>query len=623
MLRRLRHRSTYTDERGFTMIAAIIVLFIGSLLLTATYLSANGDIKLTRTSLNSKKAYYAALAGIANFEYHLNTDSDYETECPVVKEATVPQSTTESKTEPTIETYSYQVVAASESAYSVCTNTSTLSMIESNKRATGTFRVISTGTAGTKNKPGYQTRSVVATFTHAGFTHWVYYTNYEDLDPSFYKPTANCEQHHEQLEEQKITECIQIEFITGDTLNGPVHTNDAADICGEPVFGREGHEDKIEIGQGTYSSCGSDNPKFRGKEEKGKEITPPATDAELANVASSEYHFEGKTLITLNANLSKPEEANTITVTNKGETKTLPWPVSGVLYVSNSSSGCGYTYTPFGSTYTTDEGCGNAYVHGTYTKSLTIGAENNIVINGNIQTQTNSEGQPEGNAVLGLIATNYIRVYHPVKQSYTLENKVPKTEAATSEEIAREACGTNFVKRTGTLVSENSYSPHKKEITGLSPTSGLSSGMEVIGNYIPSGTTITVKSSSVVELSEYPTKTGVKEEIYFYSPLTNGYEYAPTLKMCVEPTPSGYTFNESEDLFVKGSCEKGTTLTKGDVCVYEISSKGCSSKATNLSPTEDPNKWGSLENPIIDAAILTTAHSFIVDNYACGKAWAN
>ena len=441
MLRRLRHRSTYTDERGFTMIAAVVVLFIGSLLLTATYLSANGDIKLTRTSLNSKKAYYAALAGIANFEYHLNNNSEYEKTCPVVKEATVPQSTTESKTEPTIETYSYQVVAASESAYSVCTKNVSLSMIESNKRATGTFRVISTGTAGTKNKPGYQTRSVVATFTHAGFTHWVYYTNYEDLDPNFYKPTVNCARHEFETIEGKTSErsskCLQIEFVTGDSLKGPVHTNDAADICGEPIFGREGDEDKIEINGGTYSSCGSDKPNFKGEyTTKGAEITPPATDAELANAASSEYHFEGKTLITLNANLSKPEEANTITVENAnldaGAPTTLPWPVSGVLYVSNSSSGCGYTeYSPYDSIYTTDQGCGNAYVHGTYTHSLTIGTENDIVINGDIQTQTNSEGKPEGNGVLGLIATNYIRIYHPVAEGSETTHSTPKTESPT------------------------------------------------------------------------------------------------------------------------------------------------------------------------------------------------
>ncbi len=52
-----------------------------------------------------------------------------------------------------------------------------------------------------------------------------------------------------------------------------------------------------------------------------------------------------------------------------------------------------------------DNGCGNVTVDGTYSSSLTIASDNDIVIDGNI-THT-------GNALLGLIAQNYVRVYHP------------------------------------------------------------------------------------------------------------------------------------------------------------------------------------------------------------------
>jgi hypothetical protein len=38
-----------------------------------------------------------------------------------------------------------------------------------------------------------------------------------------------------------------------------------------------------------------------------------------------------------------------------------------------------------------------------------------------------------------------------------------------------------------------------------------------------------------------------------------------------------------------------------------------------VSVEEDPNKWGDLENPTIDAAILSTKHSWIVDNWKCGE----
>ena len=57
------------------------------------------------------------------------------------------------------------------------------------------------------------------------------------------------------------------------------------------------------------------------------------------------------------------------------------------------------------------QGCGNVYVNGTYTGQLTIAAENDIIINGNLcRTSCTS---PSGEALLGLIANNFVRVYHP------------------------------------------------------------------------------------------------------------------------------------------------------------------------------------------------------------------
>ena len=58
-----------------------------------------------------------------------------------------------------------------------------------------------------------------------------------------------------------------------------------------------------------------------------------------------------------------------------------------------------------GSRPTAAPGCGTITVDGTYNQSLTIASDNDIVIDGNI-THT-------GNALLGLIAQNYVRVYHP------------------------------------------------------------------------------------------------------------------------------------------------------------------------------------------------------------------
>ena len=73
---------------------------------------------------------------------------------------------------------------------------------------------------------------------------------------------------------------------------------------------------------------------------------------------------------------------------------------------------------PFGSKYLTDSECGNVYVKGTYNESLTIGAANDVIVIGNTTTTGGSSGgEPSGTATLGLIATNFVRVYHPVKEN--------------------------------------------------------------------------------------------------------------------------------------------------------------------------------------------------------------
>ena len=49
-------------EEGFTLIFALIVLFVGGLLVAGAFAAVNGDVDVTRRDMNQKKAYYAALA---------------------------------------------------------------------------------------------------------------------------------------------------------------------------------------------------------------------------------------------------------------------------------------------------------------------------------------------------------------------------------------------------------------------------------------------------------------------------------------------------------------------------------------------------------------------------------
>jgi len=78
------------------------------------------------------------------------------------------------------------------------------------------------------------------------------------------------------------------------------------------------------------------------------------------------------------------------------------YPANGLVYVSNST--CSTPYSPFTAAYPTTSGCGNVYVHGSYSGQLTIAAENDIVVDKNL---TRSES-----GMLGLIANNFVRVFH-------------------------------------------------------------------------------------------------------------------------------------------------------------------------------------------------------------------
>ncbi|MBO9534197.1 MAG: hypothetical protein J7513_14595, partial [Solirubrobacteraceae bacterium] len=222
-----------------------------------------------------------------------------------------------------------------------------------------------------------------------------------------------------------------IRFADADSVNGPLHTNDSPLICGSPNFGRD-PTDAIETAAPgdssitTVSSSWRNDPRsgcspntpdvnFNGstaKSDKGSWlmnqgiIQLPPTNQSLDQEATAGYTFTGNTYITLNA--------STITVTGKRESDganlnnaTLAYPANGVIYVQNDSAvGCtGYNVSY---PYAARPGCGIAWVSGNYATSLTIGAQDDIVVTNNIRNTAT------GTALLGLVATNFIRVQHKV-----------------------------------------------------------------------------------------------------------------------------------------------------------------------------------------------------------------
>src|SRR5664279_3013387 len=198
-------------------------------------------------------------------------------------------------------------------------------------------------------------------------------------------------------------------------------------------------------GDEGYSNegCGSSaSPSFKGTHIPPAEVPslkPPPSDEELEHVVEPAYHFTEKTEIILEGTTMtiKTHVGSTCKPTEAcAETKTsgVAFPSNGVIYVSG---GCSSAYSPFGPkpTYTADTNCGNVYVRGEYTLPLTIASQNDVVINGNILAPHNSEGAPTSTAMLGLIANNFIRVYHPLEKSRTGPNY---TECGSSENASND-----------------------------------------------------------------------------------------------------------------------------------------------------------------------------------------
>lgn len=413
------------SEAGFTMVATLIGMMIVTALALAAVTAVRGDIPLTSRDLASKKAYEAAKAGIEDYASHLYADSLYWTRCtevPTPNAVNPSGSTAKRRSVPGEPNSAYAIEllpASGQTTYPQCSSANPgPSMLETSGPTAGSFRIRSTGFAGSTSVP------IVASFKRPSFLDYVYFTQLETLDPAAYgfaNPStqltgaySQCELTYEEGRQNANIpgtnrRCSTISFISGDAIEGPVHTNDKFSICGNPRFGRK-IQDMIEMGAkfpGWYScSTTASNPAFAGTRVAPAPIlVPPETNSKLASIALPQFTYTGQVRICLTG--------TTMTVGNGGTCTGLysgAIPANGVIYVKNGA--CSTAYSPFNTVYSENGSpCGNAYVQGTYTGQLTIAAENDVVINGNlcrISCTTSS-----GEALLGLIANNFVRVYHP------------------------------------------------------------------------------------------------------------------------------------------------------------------------------------------------------------------
>ena len=446
LIRRLLARAR--DERGSTMATVMGVMLVGGLLAAAAIASPTKDVGLSRFDQDYKDALAAAEAGAADYTYHLNRDNNYWAKCTNVASPnavnqnvgtgggptrwrTVPGT----PTKPGTPANSYAIELLPANGYSKCDEAKPQeSMIDADS---GTLRIRVTGQARNAR------RSIVVAFKRRSFLDYLYFTDLETSDPVWYevdtygRPTKNpnivawasenCAKTYWRQDRGslsypgKITwfdgqdydwpvTCSEIQFAPGDVIAGPLHTNDEILTCGSPTFGRS-PQDRIEVsGQGPPdaptkgwrrpSSCGG-TPTFTGTFSPGSAVlTLPPSNGELKKSAEhGGYLLTGATELRFSG--------ASVTITNPAAglvavTKSLP--SNGVIFVQNGA--CGQGYRPL-DPYNNAPGCADVRVSGTYSSSVTVGSEKDIIVDGDLKRS--------GDVMAGLIPNNFVRIYHPVK----------------------------------------------------------------------------------------------------------------------------------------------------------------------------------------------------------------
>ncbi|HEY7256433.1 MAG TPA: hypothetical protein VH476_07085 [Solirubrobacterales bacterium] len=396
------------------MIAAIGAVALLSVLSAAALAAAQGDLGLTQRDLDRKKAFAAAQAGIADFSYHLNNDNSYWAKCTNVPTPNAMNNVGETTNRRQLSGGGeYAIESLPAEGYAKCDPSDAESMIEKAEGVAGTFRIRSTGFDGDEEV------SLVAAYKRTSFLDFIYMTNYETSDPLTYGTSSEVTRANNECKkyrrEHRSSWCSTIVFRTGDEIRGPLHTNDELAVCGSPKFGR-GPADTIEVsakdpGWFDYgcSGFGKAQPEFVGPlKTTADTLEPPPTNGQLKSIAGPAYTFTCVSSIVLNGTNMTIESYNF-----KG---TKPFPSSGVVYIANGTesdcsesgrkwSACPSLSSPYKATYSKEVKCGNVFVSGNYSGRLTIAADNDIIINGNINR--------EGTGMLGLIANNFIRVWHP------------------------------------------------------------------------------------------------------------------------------------------------------------------------------------------------------------------
>ena len=434
-------------EDGSVLIVTIAVTGILSLLVGVAFAVARQAIRAAGATENVHGALAAAEAGLDDYIFRLNDIDEYWTydhtsPGPDNNPAFVADATNVAIDDP-----AWTPVPGGgqfgEFVYSVDT---------SRLPTEGVISLTSTGRirppdGATEANNQYVQRTVRATVKQSSFLDFLYFTDFETLDPIAYSTVANqtwaaanCSVH--RWVSERPAGCIDITWANDDRVNGPFHTNDRWRISGGPEWTGDVSGSAIDLNFYT----GSGTPVFGGGPPFYQApLEMPPSNAQLRVLADHRGSGEGclytgPTEIIMNANgtlrVDSPytRESGTGCGTFSGAgndpPQTVNLPSNGVIFVQaipanatdpNHTVGCpfgnnglGYPISLSGGTWVDDTpySCrdGDAFVEGTLDGRLTIAAANDITITWHLLYDGTDD-------MLGLIANDFVQIYHPVDVS--------------------------------------------------------------------------------------------------------------------------------------------------------------------------------------------------------------
>lgn len=452
---------TPTRDRGAALLMVLATMLVLTSIVGVAATQAFAANKVARHSADWNQALSAAEAGVDDYLARLNANDNYwltSPDCSNVAMRT--KNVTRCGWGANTATGWAQVPGAPRSFFHYASDaSSTLN--------NGTVRLVSTG------KVGAIQRTVSTVLRRGGFGEFLYYTVYETIDPAnepvygLNNTTAQTRCAHYYWEPLSPTSrprdtsyCADINFISGDVIDGPLHTNDAMMISGSPQFKGTASTSWPQCkpvngvpqpASKCYRPNGSLAPRFDRGIAYRAEIELPTSIGDLkkqvdpAQVTAPGCLYTGPTRIRFNDNPSGG--VGTMTVWSKWSKKplnpgcgnytaswpqTVPVPTNNVIVVQDvpatqttpSTGSCAAGSIGDGLPQSGDHNqtfraadCryGTLYVEGTVKGRVTLSAENNVYVTGDLTYA----GGRTGTDIVGLIAQNSVEIYHPVKATCT------------------------------------------------------------------------------------------------------------------------------------------------------------------------------------------------------------